>query len=96
VHVEDGRQDGASCAGHEDADLHLTDADRHTDPLFGDVKLVDRSGLNIVEDLSGSFEAGSYGNGGLAVASAISRAAASRMGTLMIRISPFSGRFGGI
>jgi hypothetical protein len=61
-----------------------------SDPL-NDVELVDRCGQDVVENLPGVSPPSSYRNGDLVVASAISCAAASRMGSLMITIPRFLG-----
>ncbi|GAA4997122.1 hypothetical protein [Actinopolymorpha pittospori] len=51
--------------GLEDADAHLADLGRDGDPLFLDVGLVDRSGLDVVEHLTGPLGPELVQEGGL-------------------------------
>src|SRR5262249_44312417 len=51
VHVHHDRQRARRAPGLDDADPHVTDRGGHGDPLLVDGRLVDRCGLEIVEDL---------------------------------------------
>jgi len=57
VEVENHRQDAARAGGLHDANRHVPDFGADGDPLLHDVLLLDRRGLDVVEDLPRGLDA---------------------------------------